>query len=95
MSPDGATVRHLLDAPLREPRVTSLEAEAVRIAARPLDEAVADLRCALTVPVTGEDCYRLHVLVSTLHHRASAGLGLTEALREEIETARTTSREGR
>ena len=92
MTASGA-VRTLLDALLREPRVRSLEAEAARVASRPLDATVADLRSALRQPVTGEDCRRLHVLVSTLYHRAQAPLDLTEELRAAIEKARTTTRE--
>lgn len=87
--PGPPTVRGLLDARLREPRVPSLEGAAARIAALPLDTTVAAIRDTLTAAVTGEDCRRLHVLVSTLYHRAGAPLGLTAELCDAIETART------
>ncbi|WP_405785119.1 hypothetical protein OG565_05495 [Streptomyces sp. NBC_00138] len=76
------------------PRVPSLEAACVRVAARPLDEVLADLRQIVAQPVTGETCRRLHVLVSTLYHchRTGVPLGLTEELRAAIQAAQTQAR---
>lgn len=97
MTETGApTVRGLLDAKLRDPRVRSLETEVTRVADRPLRDTVADLRTTLSEPITSEDCRRLHVLISTLYHRAGADLTLTEELRAAIETARAApAKEGR
>ena len=81
------TVRDLLEDPLPLPRVQSLEESCVRIAGRPLDVTLAEIRQALRGPVSGESRRRLHVLVSTLYHRAGASLDLTIALRTEIEAA--------
>jgi hypothetical protein len=83
------TVRALLDDPLRLPRMYSLEAACARIADLPLDPTLAEMRQVIAQPITGEGCRRLHVLVSTLYHRAGASLALTEDLRAEIEAART------
>jgi hypothetical protein len=69
--------------------VQSLEEDCARIAASPLADTLADLRGVVARPVTGEECRRLHVLVSTLYHRADAPLSLTEELRAEIETAKS------
>ncbi|WP_433888711.1 hypothetical protein [Streptomyces sp. CA-111067] len=69
------------------PRVRSLEAACGRIADRPLAGTLAELRQALTGPITGEARRRLHVLVSTPYHRAGASLPLTEKPRAEIEAA--------
>jgi hypothetical protein len=87
------SVRALLTEALREPRVHSLEAAAALLAAHPLAEVEGDLRTVLAMPVTGEDCRRLHVLVSTLYHRAGASLALTTELQAAIEAARTSARE--
>ena len=81
------TVRDLLSDPLRTPRVQSLEAACARIADRPLDGTLAELRQVIAEPVTGEASRRLHVLVSTLYHRAGVALEMTIALRGEIEAA--------
>jgi hypothetical protein len=83
------TVRSLLDSPLEPPRVFSLEAACARIAARPLDATLTEMRQAIALPVTGEGRRRLHVLVSTLYHRAGAPLTLTKELRAGIEAAQT------
>lgn len=84
------TVRGLLDGPLSVPRVQSLETACARLATRPLADTLADLRRVIArPPVTGEECRRLHVLVSTLYHRAGVPLSLTEQLRAEIEAAQT------
>jgi hypothetical protein len=84
------TVRSLLDTPLQTPRVRSLEEACDQHASRPLADTLADLRRVIAgPPVTGEECRRLHVLVSTLYHRAGAPLALTERLRAEIEAAQT------
>lgn len=83
------TVRDLLDTPLDAPRVRSLEAACDQLAARPLEDTIAELRTAVAQPVTGEGGRRLHVLVSTLYHRAGASLELTKSLRAEIEAAQT------
>jgi hypothetical protein len=93
MTTARGAVRALLDAALREPRVHSLEAAAARIAARPLADTLLDLDAVLASPVTGEDCRRLHVLVSSLYHRAGAPLTLTQELQAAIEAARTSARE--
>lgn len=81
------TVRDILDDSLHTPRVRSLEAACARIAERPLDRTLAELRQVIAEPVTSEASWRLHVLVSTLYHRAGVALDLTIALRGEIETA--------
>jgi len=83
------TVRSLLDAPLKMPRLRSLEEACDQLAAQPLADTLADLRTAIRQPVTGEGSRRLHVLVSTLYHRAGAPLDLTKELRAEIESAHT------
>jgi hypothetical protein len=90
--PRGPTVRDLLDDSLHSPRVRSLEAACADLAARPLDGTLAELRQAVALPVTGEACRRLHVLVSTLYHHAGAPPSLTEQLRAEIETAKSRRR---
>ncbi|WP_329369776.1 hypothetical protein OG896_28100 [Streptomyces sp. NBC_00669] len=82
-----SAVGRLLDAELRIPRVRSLEAACAELAARPLDVTLAEIRQALEGQVGGEGRRRLHVLVSTLYHRAGASLDLTIALRTEIEAA--------
>ncbi|BBB01124.1 hypothetical protein RVR_8381 [Actinacidiphila reveromycinica] len=86
---DELTVRHLLDDTLRLPRVPSLEAVCARIADRPLSVTLAELRQVVAEPVTGEGGRRLHVLVSTLYHRAGASLARTEELRASIHAAQT------
>jgi hypothetical protein len=82
------TVRGLLDTPLRLPRVLSLESACARLAARPLDANLSELRQAVRQPLSGEGRRRLHVFISTLYHRADAPLALTEQLRIEIEAQR-------
>jgi hypothetical protein len=96
MIPDrgAVTVDDLLAARLREPRVHHLTVAAARVAAAPLDVVLPDLLAALSGPLTPEDCRRLHVLISTLYHRAGAPLALTTTLRAAIEAARTNTREG-
>jgi hypothetical protein len=83
------TVRGLPDGPLPVPRVRSLEMACDQLATRPLADTLAELGRVVARPVTGEECRRLHVLVSTLYHRAGAPLSLTEQLRAEIETAKS------
>lgn len=88
------TVRGLLDAPLRTPRVRSLEQACDRLAAQPLAETLADLRQVTANPITTESCRRLHVLISALYHRAGAPLALTEELRAEAEAAKAAPTQG-
>lgn len=87
------TVRDLLDNSLPLPRVQSLEVMCTRIARCPLDGTLADLRQALTAPITREAGRRLHVLISTLYHRAGVSRVLAEELRAAIEAAQTGHRD--
>jgi hypothetical protein len=64
-----------------------LEAACDAIAGRPLTLTLAEIRRALDGSLDGESKRRLHVLVSTLYHRAGATLALTEELRAAIEAA--------
>lgn len=82
-------VRELLDGPLDPPRVRSLETACARIAARPLDQVLAELRQVIAQPIGGEACRRAHVLISTIYHRhrEHVPLRLTEELRAGIQAA--------
>ncbi len=82
-----SAVGRLLDEELSAPRVGSLEAACDIIAGRPLTVTLGEIRRALDGPLDGEGKRRLHVLVSTLYHRAGATLALTEELRAAIEAA--------
>lgn len=86
---DRVTVRGLLTADLRMPRVHSLERACGALAARPLREILAELHDALTRPLGADDRRRLHVLVSHLYHHAGASLHLTTDLRAAIEATDT------
>jgi len=86
------TVRGLLDARLREPRVRSLEDEVARFTGRPLDDTVAELRQVTAGPLDVEACRRLHVLISYLYHHCGAPFALTTNLRHEVNTALHTKR---
>ncbi|BBA97180.1 hypothetical protein RVR_2807 [Actinacidiphila reveromycinica] len=84
-----SSVHDLLADPLPLPRVRTLEVFCAGLAGRPLEVTLAELRRALLGPVSGESRRRLHVLVSTLYHRAGAPLDLTIELRGDIEAAPT------
>lgn len=88
-------ISEYLDCDLRPfARVRDLEAKANRVAERPLDEAIADLREVLKErQLNNADHQRLHVLLSQMYHRHHQ-LGTTQVteLRGEVTTAWELSR---